>query len=175
MKEVAKESTQKFCIFRTPFNLLDHYKEEGNLHLGLCNGAESKNRVDLLHFGDPTLTHHCQTQHFYIRFGKLFTKYADEDVAFNFREFFRVDETGVLYMEKDIISFLNIICKSDKTVITLTQPRNTATTSAIALDGPGVKEAKALSSLLQSHPFLVIFQLLILQETETKKKEKLMH
>jgi len=92
--------------------------------------------------------------------GKLLSKFIDEDVAFNFREFFRVNKDGDLLHEKDVSSFLNLICKEDKGSnypYSTKEYRNNFRHSLWMV--PGVKEAKALSSLLQSHPVFGQFKI----------------
>lgn len=161
MKELAKESTKILHLSGTPFNLLDHYKEEEIYTWDYVMEQKAKTEWDLLHFGDPNpYASLPKLNIFTFDLGKLFTKYADEDLAFNFREFFRVDEDGSFIHEKDVISFLNIICKSDKDSnypYSTQEYRDNFRHSLWMV--PGVKEAKALSTLLQSHPVFTHFSI----------------
>ncbi len=161
MKELAKESTKILHLSGTPFNLLDHYKEEEIYTWDYVMEQKAKTEWDLLHFGDPNpYASLPKLNIFTFDLGKLLSKYADEDVAFNFREFFRVDEDGSFIHEKDVISFLNIICKSDKDSnypYSTQEYRDNFRHSLWMV--PGVKEAKALSSLLQSHPVFSHFSI----------------
>ncbi len=45
--------------------------------------------------------------------GRLLHEFVDEDVAFNFREFFRVKDRNFIH-EKEVKAFLNLISKEDK-------------------------------------------------------------
>ena len=50
---------------------------------------------DLTHFGDPNPYASLPTMNIYTYdLGRLLHEFVDEDVAFNFREFFRVNEAG---------------------------------------------------------------------------------
>ena len=76
----------------------------------------------------------------------------DEDVAFNFREFFRVNEAGNFIHEKDVSAFLNLLTEEDKDScypFANEEYRNIFRHTLWML--PGVKEARAMSALLQSH------------------------
>src|SRR5690606_15459721 len=138
----------------TPFNLLDHYKEEEIYTWDYVMEQKAKNEWDEVHFGDPNpYASLPKLNIFTFHLGKLLSKYADEEVAFNFREFFRVDEHSNFVHEKDVKSFLDIICKADKDTnypYSTKEYRDNFRHSLWMV--PGVKEARALSALLQSHP-----------------------
>ncbi len=80
-------------------------------------------------------------------------------VAFNFREFFRVNEAGNFIHEKDVKAFLNLISKEDKDScypFANEEYRNIFRHTLWML--PGVKEARVMSALLQSHPVFQHFK-----------------
>ena len=92
--------------------------------------------------------------------GKILKNFIDEEVAFNFREFFRVNQEGRFLHENDVRSFLNLICKEDKDSnypYATEEYRNNFRHSLWMV--PGVKEAKALSNMLQSHPVFGQFEI----------------
>jgi superfamily II DNA or RNA helicase len=161
MQELVKSTTKVLHLSGTPFNLLDNYKEEEIYTWDYVMEQKAKKEWDKIHMGDPnpysTLP---RLNIFTYDLGKLLSKFIDEDVAFNFREFFRVKKDGSLLHEKDVSSFLNLICKEDKMSnypYSTNEYRNNFRHSLWMV--PGVKEAKALSSLLQSHPVFGQFKI----------------
>lgn len=154
LKELVKEKTKVLHLSGTPFNLLDHYKEEEIYTWDYVMEQRAKKEWDEIHFGDPNpYASLPKLNIFTFDLGKILTKYSDEDVAFNFREFFRVDEEGNFIHEKDVTSFLNMICKDDAESnypYSKKEYRDNFRHSLWMV--PGVKEAKALSALLQIHP-----------------------
>jgi hypothetical protein len=154
LSELKKENTKVLHLSGTPFNLLDYYQEEEIYTWDYVMEQKAKADWDKIHFGDPNpYASLPRLNIFTYDLGKLLHGYVDEEVAFNFREFFRVNETGRFLHEKDVFSFLNLICKSD--------PESNYPYSTEAYRDnfrhslwmvPGVKEAKALSSMLKTHP-----------------------
>ena len=70
---------------------------------------------DELHFGDPNPYASLPTMNIYTYdLGRLLNEFVDEDVAFNFREFFRVNDNGTFVHDKDVSAFLNLITKEDR-------------------------------------------------------------
>lgn len=161
----------------TPFNLLDEYKEGEIYTWDYIMEQEAKQEFALHHFGDsnpyedlPKLnifTYHLE---------KTFTAYQDlEDKAFNFREFFRVwtgdndkdqrpipeeAKIGDFVHEDEIIKFLNLISqKSEKTNYPFSNDEYRKLFRNTLWVVPGVKEAKALSILLQKHPVFGAFKI----------------
>ena len=87
-------------------------------------------------------------------------EFVDEDVAFNFREFFRVNKDGGFIHERDVSAFLNLLTKEDKEScypFASEEYRNVFRHTLWMV--PGVKEAKALSALLQQHPVFQHFHI----------------
>ena len=158
---LAKEKTKVLHLSGTPFNLLDHYKEEEIYTWDYVMEQKAKKEWDEVHFGDPNpYSSLPKLNIFTFNLGKLLSKYADEEVAFNFREFFRVDEHSNFVHEKDVKSFLDIICKADKDTnypYSTKEYRDNFRHSLWMV--PGVKEARALSALLQSHPVFGHFEI----------------
>jgi hypothetical protein len=161
MHELVKSTTKVLQLSGTPFNLLDNYKEEEIYTWDYVMEQKAKKEWDKTHMGDPnpylTLP---RLNIFTYDLGKLISKFIDEDLAFNFREFFRINKDGELLHEKDVSSFLNLICKEDNGSnypYSSKEYRNNFRHSLWMV--PGVKEAKALSSLLQSHPVFGQFKI----------------
>ena len=161
MQELVKSTTKVLHLSGTPFNLLDNYKEEEIYTWDYVMEQKAKKEWDEVHMGDPNpYAALPRLNIFTYDLGKLISKFIDEDVAFNFREFFRVNKDGDLLHEKDVSSFLNLICKEDtgsNYPYSTEEYRNNFRHSLWMV--PGVKEAKALSSLLQSHPVFGQFKI----------------
>ena len=151
---LIKEDTKVLYLSGTPFNLLDDYKEEEIYTWDYVMEQKAKKEWDEVHFGDPNpYASLPKLNIFTYDIGKIVPGYEDEQVAFNFREFFRVDEVGNFIHHKDVLSFLNLICKEDKESnypYSTEEYRDNFRHSLWML--PGVKEARALSAMLQAHP-----------------------
>ncbi|MEY8022122.1 Eco57I restriction-modification methylase domain-containing protein [Muriicola sp. SD30] len=153
LAELRKEETKVLLLSGTPFNLLDNYKEDEIFTWDYVMEQKAKAEWDKIHFGDPNpYASLPKLNIFTYDLGKLLHGYIDEEVAFNFREFFRVDESGEFLHKKDVLSFLNLICKSDDKSnypYSTEEYRDNFRHSLWMV--PGVREARALSTLLQSH------------------------
>ncbi|MEX2565483.1 MAG: Eco57I restriction-modification methylase domain-containing protein [Cyclobacteriaceae bacterium] len=161
LQELQKDNTKVLHLSGTPFNLLENYKEDEIYTWDYVMEQKAKADWDRIHFGDPNpYASLPRLNIFTYDIGKLLHGYIDEEVAFNFREFFRVDEAGIFLHEKDVLSFLNLICKQDTESnypYATTEYRDNFRHSLWIV--PGVKEAKALSSLLQSHSVFDLFKI----------------
>lgn len=153
LQELQKENTKVLHLSGTPFNLLDNYKEDEIFTWDYVMEQKAKRNWDTIHFGDPNpYASLPKLNIFTYDLGKLLHGYIDEEVAFNFREFFRVNESGTFLHEKDVRSFLNLICKEDAESnypYSTVEYRDNFRHSLWMV--PGVKEAKALSKMLQEH------------------------
>ncbi|KHJ36860.1 Eco57I restriction-modification methylase [Pedobacter glucosidilyticus] len=158
---LKKVNTKILHLSGTPFNLLDNYKEEELYTWDYVMEQKAKAEWDQIHLGDPNpYASLPKLNIFTYDLGKLINGYIDEEVAFNFREFFRVNEAGAFLHEKDVISFLNLICKEDSTSnypYATTEYRDNFRHSLWMV--PGVKEAKALSKMLKLHPVFGQFEI----------------
>ena len=160
MQELTKANTKILRLSGTPFNLLDDFKEDEIYTWDYVMEQRAKASWDLTHFGDPNPYASLPTMNIYTYdLGRLLHEFVDEDVAFNFREFFRVNEAGNFIHEKDVKAFLNLISKEDKDScypFANEEYRNIFRHTLWML--PGVKEARALSAMLQSHPVFQHFK-----------------
>ena len=181
LDEVIKENngytTKVLALSGTPFNLIGEYKDEDIYTWDYIMEQEAKAKWSLTHFGDhnpydelPKLnifTYHLED---------TFKNYQEvEDKAFNFREFFRVwlgdiakdrkhlpegAKVGDFVHEDDIKAFLNLICKeSEDTNYPYSTEKYREYFRHTLWVVPGVKEAKALSSLLKAHPVFSQFEI----------------
>lgn len=160
MQELTKTNTKILRLSGTPFNLLDDFKEDEIYTWDYAMEQRAKASWDLTHFGDPNPYASLPTMNIYTYdLGRLLHEFIDEDVAFNFREFFRVNDNGTFIHEKDVKAFLNLISKEDKDScypFANEEYRNIFSHTLWML--PGVKEARAMSVLLQSHPVFQHFK-----------------
>ena len=160
MGELVKEQTKVLRLSGTPFNLLDDFKEDEIYTWDYVMEQRAKVSWDELHFGDPNPYASLPTLNiFTYDLGRLLHEFVDEDVAFNFREFFRVNESGGFCHEKDVLAFLNLLTKEDKASLypyANEEYRNIFRHTLWMV--PGVKEARALSAMLQTHPVFQHFK-----------------
>ena len=160
MEELTKTQTKILRLSGTPFNLFDDYKEDEIYTWDYVMEQRAKAEWDLTHFGDPNPYAGLPRLNIYTYdLNKLLDGYGDSELAFNFREFFRVDETGEFVHKKDVESFLNLICKkdSDSNYPYSTEEYRDSFRHSLWIV-PGVKAAKALSAMLQSHAVFSQFQ-----------------
>ncbi len=160
MGELVKEQTKVLRLSGTPFNLLDDFKEDEIYTWDYVMEQRAKVSWDELHFGDPNPYASLPTLNiFTYDLGRLLHEFVDEDVAFNFREFFRVNESGSFCHEKDVRAFLNLLTKEDKDSLypyANEEYRNIFRHTLWMV--PGVKEARALSAMLQTYPVFQHFK-----------------
>ena len=161
MSELVKKDTKVLQLSGTPFNLLNDHNEEEIFTWDYVMEQRAKADWDKIHFGDPNpyATLPCLNIFTY-DLGKLLKDFIDEDVAFNFHEFFHVNNENTFIHKSDVRSFLNLICKND--------PESNYPYSTPEYRGnfrhslwllPGVKEARVLSTMLQAHPVFSQFKI----------------
>lgn len=160
MQELTKDKTKILRLSGTPFNLLDDFKEDEIYTWDYVMEQRAKASWDELHFGDPNPYASLPTMNIYTYdLGRLLNEFIDEDVAFNFREFFRVNDSGTFVHDKDVSAFLNLITKENRGScypFANEEYRNIFRHTLWML--PGVKEARAMSAMLQTHPVFQHFK-----------------
>ena len=175
LQEVIKEDrndihkTYVLELSGTPFNLLTDFEQESIYTWDYIMEQEAKTTWDKLHFGDSNPYEELPRMNiFTYHLEKSLPVYIDVmDKAFNFREFFRLWTgdinkdgkplpknvlKGDFVHEQDIKAFLDLICKKDEKTnypFSTDEYRNYFRHSLWVV--PGVKEAKALSTLLRNH------------------------
>ncbi len=160
MQELTKTDTKVLRLSGTPFNLLDNFKEDEIYTWDYVMEQRAKASWDEVHFGDPNPYASLPTMNIYTYdLGRLLNEFIDEDVAFNFREFFRVNDGGTFIHAKDVLAFLNLLTQEDEEScypFANEAYRNIFRHTLWML--PGVKEARAMSAMLQSHPVFQHFK-----------------
>ena len=160
LKELIKPSTKVLRLSGTPFNLLDDFKDEEIYTWDYVMEQRAKSEWDILHQGDPNPYESLpQLNIFTYDLGRLLHDYADEDIAFNFHEFFRVDNNDTFVHLADVKHFLDLLCSKDPGSL---YPYSNETFCNIFRHTlwivPGVKAARALASLIRNHPVLGAFE-----------------
>ena len=173
---LTKEKTCVLNLSGTPFNLLDDYREDEIYTWDYVMEQKAKAEWDLNHFGDPNpYAGLPKLNIFTFDLGKALAGFDDiEDSAFNFTEFFRVwtgdperdhrtmpdGMEGRFVHEEHVRSFLDLIVKYDETSnypFSTPEFRNSFRHTLWML--PGVRQARALSALLQQHKIFGQFQI----------------
>lgn len=152
--ELIKKNTKLLNLSGTPFNLLDGFREDEIFTWDYVMEQRAKEMWDAEHFGDPNPYAGLPKLHiFTYKLGELFNKYVDDTVAFNFREFFKTTEIGNFLHGRDVRAFLDLLSRTDDGSHYPFANEDFRTIFRHTLWMlPGVKEAKALSTLLQKHP-----------------------
>lgn len=154
LSKCRKENTRVLHLSGTPFNLMDDFKEDEIYTWDYVMEQRAKAEWDKIHQGDPNPYSVLPKLSIYTyNLGKLYPEYADADIAFNFHEFFRVDKEGDFIHETNVKQFLDLLTKEDTDSnypYSTEEYRQNFRHSLWMI--PGVKEAKALSKLLQEHP-----------------------
>lgn len=161
----------------TPFNLLTDFEEASIYTWDYIMEQEAKQDWYLNHFGDSNPYEELPKMNiFTYHLEKYITGFMDvEDKAFNFKEFFRTwtgdvskdgkrlpagVKKGDFVHEKDILSFLDLICKESETTnypFSNEEYRDFFRHTLWVV--PGVKEAKTLSALLKKHHIFKHFEI----------------
>lgn len=158
MEELIKDETKVLRLSGTPFNLINDFKEEEIYTWDYVMEQRAKKNWDKIHQGDPNPYAGLPTMNIYTYdMSALMKEYADEDIAFNFREFFRVDSNGLFIHEKDVKAFLNLMTVESESHYPFANKVYRDIFRHTLWMVPGVKEAKALCELLREHPVFQFF------------------
>lgn len=172
---LTKPTTKTLSLSGTPFNLLDDYKEDEIFTWDYVDEQRAKAKWDLEHFGDHNpYAELPRLNIFTFELGKALSGFEDvEDAAFNFKEFFRTwtgdperdhrempeGAEGKFVHEEYVRSFLDMIVKYDpESNYPFSTPEFRANFRHSLWMVPGVREAKALSDLLRTHPIFTKFE-----------------
>lgn len=161
MAELTKEKTKVLRLSGTPFNLLDDFKEEEIYTWDYVMEQRAKAEWDLTHPGDHNPYAGLPRLNIYTYdLGRLMNEFADEDIAFNFREFFRTNDAGEFVHKKHVENFLNLLTKTDEeSMYPFANKRYRDIFRHTLWMVPGVKSAKVLSAMLSNHPVFGLFEI----------------
>ena len=161
LNELVKENTKVLKLSGTPFNLLDDYTEEEIYTWDYVMEQRAKAQWDIDHPGDHNPYAGLPRLNIYTYdLGRLMNEYIDEDIAFNFKEFFRVNDSGEFVHKKHVENFLNLLTKTDEeSMYPFANKRYRDIFRHTLWMVPGVKSAKALSAMLKNHPVFGMFEI----------------
>ncbi|MBR1840396.1 MAG: Eco57I restriction-modification methylase domain-containing protein [Prevotella sp.] len=161
LKELIKPPTKVLQLSGTPFNLFDDYAEEEIYTWDYVMEQKAKQAWAVDNPYEPNPYASLPSINIYTYdLGNLMSDYAEDEKAFNFKEFFRTRDDGTFIHEADIDRFLNLLCKDDKDSLypySNETFRRTFRHTLWLL--PGVKAARALSAKLQAHDVFGNFQI----------------
>ena len=163
VNELMKEGTRQLALSGTPFNLLESNEfDDDNIYTWDYQMEQrAKHDWDRNHPGDPNPYAPLPTMNIYTyNLGKLLAQFEDEDVAFNFREFFRTNDDNTFVHDVDVTKFLNLLTKEDADScypFANANYRNIFRHTLWVV--PGVKAARALSVKLKTHNVFQYFDI----------------
>lgn len=153
---ITKGKTKQLDLSGTAFNLLDKYDEESTFTWDYIMEQRAKQKWAEEHPGDHNPYEDLpRLSIFTFSLGELAQRYTDGDKAFNFREFFRVNDQGKFVHNADVDSFLDVITssKSETQYPFCTEAYRDLFHHTLWIV-PGVKEGAALTEKLREHSIL---------------------
>ncbi|MFS0982429.1 Eco57I restriction-modification methylase domain-containing protein [Enterococcus casseliflavus] len=144
-------NTKLLELSGTPFNIMGDYDDSQIFTWDYVMEQEAKLRWSVEKPEEPNPYESLPKVNMFTFEMSNKEKFADDSKAFNFKEFFRLNENGSFKYERDIIGFLNEITKKSPTnyPYSTEEYRNELRHSLWLL--PGVGEAKALKALMDKH------------------------
>ena len=163
VNELMKEGTRQLALSGTPFNLLEsnEYDDDNIYTWDYQMEQRAKHDWDSNHPGDPNPYAPLPTMNIYTyNLGELLSQFEDEDVAFNFREFFRTNDDNTFVHDVDVTKFLDLLTKEDADSCYPFANANYRNIFRHTLwIVPGVKAARALSAKLKTHNVFQYFDI----------------
>lgn len=159
--ELIKPSTKVLQLSGTPFNLFDDYTENEIYTWDYVMEQKAKQAwaVDNPYVPNPYASLPAINIYTY-DLGNLMSEYAEDEKAFNFKEFFRTRDNGTFIHDSDIDRFLGLLCKEDnESLYPYSNETFRRTFRHTLWLVPGVKSARALSAKLQAHPVFGNFKI----------------
>lgn len=152
LKTLKKDKTKTLELSGTPFNLLDQYEDEQVYTWDYTMEQTAKLKWSLEN-PDKTNPYEGLPKVSMFTFNmKHQERYIDETKAFNFREFFRVDDNGNLVYFDDVTAFLDNMTNPDKSSnYPFSTPEYREELRHTLWLLPGVKEAIAFEKCLNVH------------------------
>ncbi|MBO4826517.1 MAG: Eco57I restriction-modification methylase domain-containing protein [Prevotella sp.] len=161
IQELSKPETKVLQLSGTPFNLFDDYSENEIFTWDYVMEQRAKTEWDLLNPGQLNPYESLPAINIYTYdLGALMSEYAEDEKAFNFREFFRTRDDDSFIHEHDVDNFLNLLCKEDKdSLYPYANDKFRRIFRHTLWMVPGVAAARALSTKLKAHPVFGNFQI----------------
>lgn len=160
-KELVKKDTKILNLSGTPYNHISEFKEEEIYTWDYIMEQRAKQWWYDNHPLDPNPYAEMPKLNIYTYdLGRLMHDFADEDIAFNFREFFRTNSDGDFIHKKDVRAFLDLISRKDEdSAFPFANEHYRSIFRHTLWMVPGVKAAKALSAMLGKHPIFSGFEI----------------
>lgn len=160
-KELKRSKTKFLHLSGTPFNIQDEFADEDTYTWDYVMEQRAKAQWDLTHPGDHNPYAGLPRMNIYTYYlGRLMNEFADEDIAFNFREFFRTTEDGEFVHRSHVQNFLDLLTKTDEeSMYPFANKRYRDIFRHTLWMVPGVKSAKALAAMLRNHPVFGLFEI----------------
>lgn len=150
---LVKDKTKILELSGTPFNILSQFDEEQVYTWDYVMEQTAKKKWELEHPDKPNPYESLPKVLMYTFEMRNKEKFTDESKAFNFREFFRVDDNGNFVHKEDVRRFLdNITNPAGRTNYPFSTKEYRDELRHTLWIMPGVKEANALEELLKEHP-----------------------
>ena len=152
MEQLVKDKTKVLELSGTPFNLLDKFEEDQVYTWDYTMEQTAKLKWALEKPNEPNPYEKLPKVSMYT-FEMKNKKFLDERKSFNFREFFRTDDSGCLIHKQEVRAFLDNITNPDSRTnypFSTKAYREELRHTLWLL--PGVKEANALEDLMKQHP-----------------------
>ena len=156
---LIKKETKFLALSGTPFNIIENYDAKAVYTWDYVMEQKAKADWDKNFPLDSNPYDELpRINIFTYNLGKLFNYIDAEEYSFSFREFFRAPEEKFIH-EDDVKSFLDLLVKEDENNYPFAREdfRNMFRHTLWII--PGVKEGRALSSLLQSHAVFKFFKI----------------
>ena len=155
LQELTKKKTKVLFLSGTPFNIQNEFTDEETFTWDYTMEQEAKRQWEIDHPGDFNPYGTLPAMNIYTYdLGRLLSQkqFADKEVAFNFREFFRTDDNGRLVHEEYVKKFLDLLTTDDKdSYYPFANKKFRSIFRHTLWMVPGVKEAAALEELLLNH------------------------
>jgi len=153
LQGLVKHNTKILELSGTPFNILSQFDEEQVYTWDYVMEQTAKKKWELEHPDKPNPYESLPKVLMYTFEMRNKEKFTDESKAFNFREFFHVNDNGNFVHKEDVRRFLdNITNPAGKTNYPFSTKEYREELRHTLWIMPGVKEANALEELLKEHP-----------------------
>ena len=158
--EIFKGNTKMLQLSGTPFNLFEDYKEDEIYTWDYVMEQRAKQDWEKTHWAEHNPYAALPKLNIYTFDLSLeLKKYQDNEHAFNFAEFFRVNEDGKFKHEQDVDMFLNLLASNDAKNYPYSKLEWRQNLRHSLWTVPSVAAAAALSIKLRNHPVLGQFRI----------------
>lgn len=159
IREIFHDQTKMLQLSGTPFNLFEDYKEDEIYTWDYVMEQRAKQDWEKTHWAEPNPYACLPKLNIYTFDLSLeLKKYQDDEHAFNFSEFFRVNEDGTFKHNADVDAFLNLLASNSAKNYPYSKLEWRQNLRHSLWTVPSVAAAAALSNKLRNHPVLGQFK-----------------